>query len=149
MWPQLSVSQKLTFTLLFGASLHIVSYPRVLSLRDTVLLWLLPALLIPTTTSAVGACYIFTGNSGERQRQTWIVEMTCRERPMSVCFAWECEVRQITRKPRELNCQWLHLLSRESFRALWRWRKKKYIYTQPPTSTVHTVPLYWLPRNKL
>lgn len=58
------------------------------------LLWLLivPASLIPNTTSSVCTCYIFTGNSGERQRQTWIVGVTCSERSTSVCFAWECEV---------------------------------------------------------
>lgn len=77
-------------------------------------------MLIPDTTSAVCACYIFTGNSDERQRQTQIAEVTCRERPTSVCFAWECELLQITRNQCELNCQWLHLLSSESSRALGR-----------------------------
>lgn len=76
----------------------IVSYPYVRS-QDIVMLWLFlfPVLLIPNTISAGCAVFIFTGNSSERDRQTWIVEMTCRERPMSVCFAWECEVLQITR----------------------------------------------------
>lgn len=48
------------------------------NLKDIVLLWLfiVPASLIPNTTSSVCTCYIFAGNSSERQRQTWIVEMT-------------------------------------------------------------------------
>lgn len=136
MWPYHCVSQKLTFPLLFGASLHIFSYPCALSLRDTVLLWLfiVPALLIPNTTSAVCTCYIFAGNSSERQRKTWIVKMTCRETHECVlCMGVQSAANN--QKPYELNCQWLHLLSRESFRALQRWWKKHSTSTR--TNTTH------------
>lgn len=74
--------------------------------KDIVLLWLfiVPASLIPNTTSSVCTCYIFTGNSSERQRQTWAVEMTRSQRFASVCFARGCEAY---RKQRcKMQAQW-------------------------------------------
>lgn len=59
-------------------TLHLILVFR--SLNDVVLLLLF---IVPESlnmTSAVAACYTFTGNSGERQWQTWIAEVTCRER---------------------------------------------------------------------
>lgn len=142
MWPQLCVSPKLAFTRLFRASLHIVSYPRFRSLNDIVLLllFIVPKCLIPNVTLAVCACYTFTGNSGERQWQTWIAEVTCREREraMSVCFAWECRVPQITWNQCELNCQWLHLLSRRTLGVMkMTEEKKKHKKKHKPLASTH------------
>lgn len=92
MWPRLCVSQKAYFRSVISEH-HYTPSPRLVFCEPkkiTALLrlffsfsfffFIAPALLIPNTTSAVGACYIFTGNSGERQRQTWIAEVTRRER---------------------------------------------------------------------
>lgn len=111
--PHLCWSPETPFTLLFEASLHNNSQPRVWSLKDITLLglFIIPTSLLLNTTPAACTCYTSTANSGERQRQT--PTMTCGE--ASVYFTWECE------RPPSAFCKWLHLLLRESSRVLGKW----------------------------
>lgn len=118
------------------------------NLKDIALLWLfiVPASLIPNTTSSVCTCYIFTGNSSERQRQTWIVEMTRSQRYATVCFARGA--RHIVSRDAKckLNCKWLHLLWREQSRALQNDEKKshhqQHAVPVTPTCTIPAHPIW-------